>query len=980
MSKEYKNTLNLPQTDFPMKANLARKEPVIISFWEEKKIYERLQKKKKNNKHYILHDGPPYANGHIHIGHALNKILKDIIVKYKSMKGFYSPYVPGWDCHGLPIELQVDKNLGDKKDRLDILEKRKLCREYATKFVDIQRDEFRRLGVFGDWQNPYLTMSYGYEATIVREFCKFVEGGYVYKGKKPVHWCPSCVTALAEAEVEYGDKESPSIYVKFRIQNSELKDRLPNLKDKKVFIVIWTTTPWTLPANLALAVHPDFEYVAVEQDNNKVSNPTSPLLTKGGKRGFSGEVYIIADGMLDSLKERIGINGKILTKLSGKKLEGIIAEHPFIDRESKVIISYFVTTEEGTGIVHIAPGHGEDDYEVGLKYGLDIYAPVDDKGRFTKAVPEFEGQFVFKANDGIINTLKNKEALLSLDKIIHSYPHCWRCKKPVIFRATEQWFISMEKNKLREKSLAEIERTTWIPKWGRDRIYGMVTNRPDWCISRQRTWGVPITLLKCEGCEEFVTDHDVLSGIVRLVEEHGADVWFMKKIEELLPPGYKCSRCGSISFSKETDILDVWFDSGVSHAAVMEADERLSWPADMYLEGSDQHRGWFQSSLLAAVGTRGKAPYRTALTHGFVVDGQGKKMSKSLGNVVAPHEVIKTNGAEILRLWVSAEDYRDDIRISKEILDRLTEAYRKIRNTCRFLLGNIYDFDGKDCSKDLLEIDRWAVSRLQTLTKKVTSAYENYDFHEVFHNIYNFCVVDMSSFYLDVLKDRLYTFKSDSAGRRAAQWVLYQILSIMTRLMAPILSFTAEEVWQSMLSQGSGVRSQESPPLNPTLDKGDRGGEDSVFLAPFPVVDEKHYDLELEKKWDDLFVLRNEVNKTLEIKRAEKFIGNSLEAKVILYLPGRKELSAQGIEQKYKTLLAQYKGFLPTFFIVSSVEITHIKPEDSYKSTEIDGLEIKVERAAGAKCQRCWNWSESVGAFSEAPEICERCYKVIFSK
>lgn len=955
MSKEYKNTLNLPQTDFPMKANLAQKEPVIISFWEEKKIYEKLQEKKKNNKHYILHDGPPYANGHIHIGHALNKILKDIIVKYKSMKGFYSPYVPGWDCHGLPIELQVDKNLGDKKDRLDILEKRKLCKEYAAKFVDIQRDEFRRLGVFGDWQNPYLTMSYGYEATIVREFCKFVEGGYVYKGKKPVHWCPSCVTALAEAEVEYSDKESPSIYVKFRIQNSELKDRLPDLKDKKVFIVIWTTTPWTLPANLALAVHPDFEYLAV-------------------KRGE--EIYIIAEKLLDNLREKLRLDSDVLLKIQGKKLEGIIAEHPFIDRESKVITGDFVTAEEGTGIVHIAPGHGEDDYEIGLKYGLDIYAPVDDKGRFTRAVPEFEGQFVFKANDGIINTLKNKEALLSLDKIRHSYPHCWRCKKPVIFRATEQWFISMEKNKLREKSLAEIESATWIPKWGRDRIYGMVTNRPDWCISRQRTWGVPITLLKCEGCEEFVTDHDVLLWIVRLVEEHGADAWFMKKIEELLPSGYKCNRCGSTSFSKETDILDVWFDSGVSHAAVMEADERLSWPADMYLEGSDQHRGWFQSSLLASVGTRGKAPYRTVLTHGFVVDGQGKKMSKSLGNVVAPQEVIKTNGAEMLRLWVSAEDYRDDIRISKEILDRLTEAYRKIRNTCRFLLGNIYDFDGRDYSKDLPEIDRWAMSRLQTLTKKVTSAYENYDFHEVFHNIYNFCVVDMSSFYLDVLKDRLYTFKSDSAERRAAQWVLYQILSMMTRLMAPVLSFTAEEVWQSILqrakSRGQGAEDMEG----------------SVFFAPFPVVEEKHYDLELEKKWDDLFVLRNEVNKALEIKRAEKLIGNSLEAKIILYLPDGKELSsakgglggAKGMEQRYKTLVTQYKDFLPTFFIVSAVEITDRSIEDSYKSTEIEGLEIKVERTAGAKCQRCWNWSESVGTFSEAPEICERCYRIIFNK
>jgi isoleucyl-tRNA synthetase len=933
-SLNYKDTLNLPQTDFPMKANLTQREPLIISFWEEKKIYEKLQERKENSKHYILHDGPPYANGHIHIGHALNKILKDIIVKYKSMKGFYSPYVPGWDCHGLPIELQVDKNLGEKKDKLDILEKRKLCREYAARFVDIQKDEFRRLGVFGDWQDPYLTMTYTYEATIVREFSKFLEAGYVYKGKKPVHWCPSCVTALAEAEVEYGDKESPSIYVKFRVKNAELTERFPDLAAKKVFIVIWTTTPWTLPANLALAVHPDIEYVAVENGE---------------------DVYVVAKGRLVALKETISLDGKILAKMEGKRLEGIRAVHPFIDRESTVVLGDFVSLDEGTGIVHIAPGHGEDDYEIGLKYGLDIYAPVDDRGRFTKEAKGLAGQFVFKANAEIIDILKNKNALIKEEKVIHSYPHCWRCKRPVIFRATEQWFISMEKNKLRERSLSEIDSVIWIPKWGRDRIHGMLTNRPDWCISRQRAWGVPISLLKCETCKDFVSDHDFLSEVVKLVETHGADIWFMKKAEEFLPPGYKCRKCGGTSFSKETDILDVWFDSGVSHAAVLEANERLSWPADMYLEGSDQHRGWFQSSLLASVGTKGKAPYRTVLTHGFVVDGHGKKMSKSLGNVVAPQEVIKTNGAEILRLWVSAEDYRDDIRISKEILERLTEAYRKIRNTCRFLLGNIYDFDGRDYGKNLLGIDRWAMRRLQILIKKVMSAYENFDFHEVFHNIYNFCVVDMSSFYLDVLKDRLYTFKTDSVERRAAQWTLCRILSAMTRLMAPILSFTAEEVWQSMLKkeQNTEYRIQKA--------------EESVFLASFPDVDESYYDKELEEKWETLFMLRNEVNKALEIKRAERFIGNSLEAKIILFLP-----------DAYNALISDYRDFLTTFFIVSAVEITNKSLVDSYKSSEIEGLEIKVERAPGAKCHRCWNWSEYVGTFSEAPEICERCYKVIY--
>jgi isoleucyl-tRNA synthetase len=940
MTKDYKDTLNLPQTDFPMKANLTQKEPLVLRFWEEKKVYRRIQEKNKNNRHYILHDGPPYANGHIHIGHALNKILKDIIVKYKSMRGLYSPYVPGWDCHGLPIELQVDKNLGDKKDKLDILEKRKLCKEYAAQFVDIQRDEFVRLGVFGDWQNPYFTMSNTYEATIVREFCKFVENGSVYKGKKPVHWCPSCVTALAEAEVEYGNKESPSIFVKFAIDEENIGKFLPELKGRKVFVLIWTTTPWTLPANLAIAFHPDFDYVALEQES---------------------EVYLIAEGRVEALREKIGLHGNMLLKIPGKKLEGMHAIHPFIQRKSIAVPGDFVSLEEGTGIVHIAPGHGEDDYELGLKYGLDIYAPVDKRGNFKFPPSEQEsplqGKFVFKANAEIIEILKNRNMLVKEEKVTHSYPHCWRCKKPVIFRATEQWFISMENNYLRAKALSEIEKVIWIPKWGKDRIQGMVTNRPDWCISRQRAWGVPITILKCENCEEFVTDSDVLSNIVKLVEEHSADIWFMKKPEEFLPSGYACRKCGGTVFSKEMDILDVWFDSGVSHAAVTEVDERLSWPADMYLEGSDQHRGWFQSSLLVSVGTRGKAPYRTVLTHGFTVDGQGKKMSKSLGNVVAPQEVIKSNGSEILRLWVSAEDYRDDVRISKEILDRLTEAYRKIRNTCRFLLGNIYDFDGGDYSKDLLEIDRWAMSRLQTFIRKVISAYDNFDFHEVFHNIYNFCVVDMSSFYLDILKDRLYTFKSASGERRAAQWVLNQILSAMTRLMAPILSFTAEEVWQS-------IKNSKQYAVDRT-----QAIEDSVFLTSFPDVDERFYDRGLEEKWNDLFALRNEVNKALEIKRAEKFIGNSLEAKVLLRLP-----------EKYLALISGDKEFLPTFFIVSASEITSKSIEDSYKSSEIEGIEIKVERAAGAKCQRCWNRSEAVGTFTEAPDICERCYRIIFGK
>ncbi len=925
MPIDYKDTLNLPQTGFPMKANLSLREPEMLKFWEETAIYRKIQEQNSGNESYILHDGPPYANGNIHIGHALNKILKDIIVKYKSMQGFYAPYVPGWDCHGLPIELQVDRNMGDKKDQVSVLKKRQLCREYAAGFVAVQKEEFKRLGVFGDWERPYLTLSNDYEASIVREFFKFVENGSVYKGKKPVHWCPSCITALAEAEVEYAEKESPSVFVRFRILDEDIKSALPQLTGRNAFIVIWTTTPWTLPANLALAVHPDLLYAAV----------------------LDGEdVNIVADENLAGLREKGIIKGDVILNIRGSSLQGIRTKHPFIERESTIVTADFVTVGEGTGIVHIAPGHGEDDYEVGLRYGLDIYAPVDDRGKFTKQVPEFEGQFVFKANKGIIELLKEKEALLGMEKIRHSYPHCWRCKNPVIFRATAQWFISMEKRDLRKKSLVEIDKTMWVPSWGRDRIYGMVSGRPDWCISRQRAWGVPITLITCDECGAFVQDAGLFSGIVSLFEQHGSDVWFTQDTTELLGAGYACARCGSTAFKKEMDILDVWFDSGVSHAAVLERDSRLSWPAEIYLEGSDQHRGWFQSSLLASVGTRHRAPYRTVLTHGFTVDGQGKKMSKSLGNVIAPQEIIKANGAEIIRLWVSAENYQDDIRLSKEIIDRLTEAYRKIRNTGRFLLGTIHDFDEKNYIDNLLEIDRWALSRLQGLIKKMTAAYDAFDFHEAFHLLYQFCIVDMSSFYLDILKDRLYTFRADSPERRAAQWVLHRILLDMTRLMAPVLSFTAEELWSYIPGRSA----------------------ESVFLSGFPVPEESFADEALEKRWDILIAVRNEANKALEIKRKDKFIGNALEAKLVLYAP----------EDLYR-LLQDYMDFLPSLFIVSDVEL--LRPDsvttDTYESTEMNGLFIKVERATGRKCARCWNWRPTVGNFEEHPLICEQCFNAI---
>ncbi|MBI4687583.1 MAG: isoleucine--tRNA ligase [Nitrospirae bacterium] len=934
MTTDYKNTLNLPQTAFPMKANLAQKEVEMLKSWHEGRLYQKMQQRYKS-KSYILHDGPPYANGNIHIGHALNKILKDIIVKYKAMCGLYAPYIPGWDCHGLPIEHQVDKNLGAKKEGISITEKRKLCREYAAKFVDIQREEFKRLGVFGDWDNPYLTMTNSYEASIVRELGRFVEKGYVYKGKKPVHWCPSCVTALAEAEVEYADKESPSIYVKFKATDTS-KFKIQNSK-LDVFFVIWTTTPWTLPANMALALHPDFKYRLVKTSQGSL---------------------IIAEELIKNVLHNIGRKEDEYTitdsSWSGRELEGIVCKHPWIDREVTTILGEHVTLEQGTGIVHTAPGHGEEDYEVGLKYGLPIFAPVDQKGCFTEDIKELQGQHVFKANQAVIEILKEKNALLGEpQKIAHSYPHCWRCKKPVIFRATEQWFISMEHRELRKNALSEIDKTRWIPKWGRDRIYGMVERRPDWCISRQRSWGVPITLFQCKSCKEFVTDKSVIERIVKEVETAGSDIWFEKAPEELLPKGYACPKCGGRDFTKEMDILDVWFDSGVSHAAVMEAEERLKWPADMYLEGSDQHRGWFQSSLLASVGTRDKAPYRSVLTHGFVVDGQGKKMSKSLGNVVAPQEVINKHGAEILRLWVSAADYREDLRISKEILDRLVEAYRKIRNTCRFLLGSTNDFDPsmKINKEDLLEIDRFAMSLLQNLISKVSRAYEEFEFHEAFHSIYNFCITDLSAFYLDVLKDRLYTFKADSPHRRAAQWVLYNILVSLTKMMAPIVSFTAEEIWSYIRAQGSGIKKEES-----------------VFLSDFPKADESFIDKGLEETWRRLIKIRDEVNKALEIRRQEKFIGNALEAKITLYVN----------EANYK-LLEGYKDFLPALFIVSSAEISTNADilADAYKSPEIEDLAVLVQKAEGTKCERCWNWSTSVGTLEAHPSVCEKCYKAL---
>ncbi|MGA3083768.1 MAG: isoleucine--tRNA ligase [Thermodesulfobacteriota bacterium] len=926
---EYKETLNLPKTDFPMKANLARKEPEWLKHWESMCLYQKIRESSEGRKKFILHDGPPYANGNIHMGTALNKIVKDIIVKSRQMSGFDAPYVPGWDCHGLPIEHQVDLELGPKRITLSQTEIRQLCRAYAEKYINIQREGFKRLGVLGEWDNPYLTMNYAYEAIIVREFGRFALQGSVYKSKKPIYWCASCKTALAEAEVEYEPHTSPSIFVAFPLI-SDLTSEYPVLKGKKVSVLIWTTTPWTIPANLALAFHPDFEYVAVEQGE---------------------EVFILAKGLLEKCAQRLSWSEPhILTSLNPKSLEGKNCRHPLYQRESVMILAPYVTLEEGTGIVHTAPGHGQEDYESGLRYHLDIYSPVDDGGNFTPEVEFFAGQFVFEANDSVKERLREIKALKGEETIEHSYPHCWRCKKPVIFRATEQWFISMEANDLRKKALAEIDRVIWMPAWGRNRIRGMMENRPDWCLSRQRSWGVPIPAFYCQNCNNWIITGEIINHLEALVLKQGTDIWFSSSEEQLVPPGTSCPHCQGTRFRKETDILDVWFDSGVSYAAVLEARPYLGAPADLYMEGSDQHRGWFHHSLLAAVGTRGEAPYEAVLTHGFVVDGQGKKESKSLGNVTDPEEVIKKYGAEIIRLWVSAEDYRDDVRVSQNILRQLTDAYRRIRNTCRFLLGNISDFQSARDQvplKEMEELDQWALLQLQKVITRVKRAYEHYEFHVVYHSLYQFCTNELSAFYLDILKDRLYTSAPKSRERRSAQTALLIILKALVRLMAPILSFTAEEVWSFL-----------SP-----VDKE----AESVHLTQFPDFDLPLVDEELDQRWTVLLAVRGEVTKALEQARRSQLIGNPLDARVILHLP-----------DSLKPAIQPYVEFLPTLFIVSQVEIhSETGPLEGAASSEIPGLIIRIEKALGEKCERCWNFRTEVGSFPEHPTICSRCHQAI---
>jgi len=926
---DYKQTLNLPKTEFPMRANLVKKEPEILKNWEAMDLYKLIRRSSKGRKRYMLHDGPPYANGHIHMGTAFNKILKDIIVKSKQMAGFDAPYVPGWDCHGLPIEHKVDMKLGSRKAGMSQVEIRQYCRQYAEKYIDIQRNEFKRLGVLGEWENPYLTMNYPFEATIVREFGKFALNGSLVRSKKPIYWCVSCKTALAEAEVEYEDHTSPSIFVKFPMI-SDLGQSYPALKGKNVSVVIWTTTPWTIPANLAIALHPGLEYVASETRDN--------------------QVLILAKGLLNVCMDTFGIKSyEVLEEFKASDLENLKAKHPLYDRPSVIVLAPYVTLEAGTGCVHTAPGHGREDYETGLEYNLDVYSPVDDSGRFTDDVEYFAGMDVFESNRAVNKELQEKGALLKEEDISHEYPHCWRCKRPVIFRSTEQWFISMERNDLRKETLKAIKEVSWIPAWGRERIYNMIANRPDWCISRQRSWGVPITIFFCKGCDHPLISQEIVDHVTQMVEESGADIWFIKPEKELLPPGARCPECNGDQFRKETDILDVWFDSGVSYAAVMEKRGYLDSPSDLYLEGSDQHRGWFHSSLLCSVGTRRNAPYKSVLTHGFVVDGKGKAMHKSAGNVVSPDDLIKNYGAEILRLWVAGEDYRDNIRLSKEILQRLTEAYRRIRNTCRYILGNLNDFDTERDSVSYLEmeeLDQWALNRLRELNGRVLKAYEDFDFHLVYHNLHNFCVLDLSSFYLDIIKDRLYTSPMKSTARRSAQTAMSEILETLVRLMAPVLSFTAEEIWQYMKGNNRPA---------------------SVHADLFVPVNEAYKAPELASRWEVILAIRKEVTKALELARKEKKIGHPLDASVTL-----------GLSPELTEKAAPYADQLRSVFIVSSVDMVELdRMEGVPESETVQGLKVEVFPSSDPKCERCWIHDPTVGHNSDRPTICKRCQQAL---
>lgn len=922
MAQDYNNTLNLPKTDFPMRAGLPKSEPLMLKHWEESSVYEKLMEKNEGKPLFVLHDGPPYANGNIHLGTALNKVLKDIIVRYKNMSGFKAPYVPGWDTHGLPTELKARKKAGvGNSTTIDDIELRKICREFALGYIDDQRNQFKRLGGIGEWNNPYITLQHEFEAKQIEIFSEMACKGYIYKGLKPVYWCPECETALAEAEIEYAEDPCHSIYVKFKVTDDMGKLKALGADLDKTYFVIWTTTTWTLPANVAICVGPRFNYALVKSGD---------------------EYFVMAEELYASAFEAAGITDyEVVGTIMGSELEYMKTAHPFIDRTSLVIVGDHVTLESGTGCVHTAPGHGLDDYEVCRNYPeIPIVVPVDAHGKLTEEAGQFAGLTTEEANKPIAQHLEKIGALFALKKIIHQYPHCWRCKKPVLFRATEQWFCSVEDFK--DEAIEAIKGVKWIPGWGEDRIINMVRDRKDWCISRQRKWGVPIPIFFCKECGEPYINKEAMMAVSELFRQEGSDAWFKKSASEILPEGTKCPKCGGTDFDKEKDIMDVWFDSGVTHAAVCGQRPNLRRPADLYLEGADQYRGWFQSSLLTSVATTGEAPYKAVVTHGWVVDGEGKKMSKSLGNGIDPSDVVNEYGADILRLWVASSDYHADIRISKEILKQLSEAYRKIRNTARYILGNLNDFepDTDSVSFDkLLPIDKWALMKLDELNDKVREGYESFEFHQVFHAVHNFCVVDMSNFYFDVLKDRLYTEKSDGELRRAAQTTIYIILDAMTRMIAPILAFTSDEIWKYMKHS-----------------KNDDA--ENVVFNSMPEKAGINADEEFITKWDRIHETRDIVKKAIEVAVKAKEIRSSLEAKITLKCTSEMYDFLKSVESE-----------LTAAYIVSEIEIVNDE-----SATE---LKVEVSHAAGEKCERCWCFSNTVGKNPKHITLCERCAKVL---